>query len=312
MDNKPHYFLRFSLVMLQFFTYLLVSYSAIFFIMHVASGSPLNHETVIPLTSLESSTIALYLQAPLFSQYLSSLKNLILLNWGHSFFNSLDPLIYYVPQALFITLLFTILTVILAVFLSAFLALITVFHPKKWIRRSLLLFILLLGSLPHVVAAPMLFLFASHYVPSIIISSSWLDLPKFSTIVLLLSVPYIALFTKLLYVDLSNTPHWFHLKQLLALGFSIKQSLWQLRYQILSPISRYIGIAIPQLLSGFILVEDLFRIPALGTLSIEAINRRDYPVILVTSMIFSLSIWIFTRLATSIQHKLDPRGGTVL
>ncbi|NIZ46855.1 ABC transporter permease [Entomospira nematocerorum] len=312
MQRITHQIVRIGSIFLQFFIYLVVSYSVIFFIMHAADGSPLNNENTMPLTHAHDSSIARIIEKPLPILYINTFKNFIFFNWGTSFFNSIDSLVYYIPQALSITLLFTVVTVIVSVLLSLFLALIAIFHPKKWLRSLIILFIIFIGSLPHVIIAPILFILISRYMPSIILTSSWFYPPKFFTTIILISLPYTALFAKLIYIDLKEATQWFHLKQLLAMGFSLSQSLWCLRNRLLSPISRYIGIAIPQLLSGFILVEDIFRIPALGSISIEAINRRDYPIILITSMIFSLSIWIFTRLALFLQQKIDPRVGVSL
>ena len=47
----------------------------------------------------------------------------------------------------------------------------------------------------------------------------------------------------------------------------------------LIPVVTVIGLTIPQLIAGSIILESIFTLPGVGILLVEAINQRDYPVI---------------------------------
>jgi peptide/nickel transport system permease protein len=73
------------------------------------------------------------------------------------------------------------------------------------------------------------------------------------------------------------------------------------------PIVTTIGIGIALLISGVVVTETVFAIPGIGRLTVDAILRRDYPVIQGAVLVFS-AIYVFVNLAIDIAYTfLDPR-----
>jgi peptide/nickel transport system permease protein len=73
------------------------------------------------------------------------------------------------------------------------------------------------------------------------------------------------------------------------------------------PIVTVIGIGIAFLIGGAIVTESVFVIPGLGRLTIDAILRRDYPVIQGVVLLFSF-VYVFVNLAVDVLYTLiDPR-----
>jgi peptide/nickel transport system permease protein len=73
------------------------------------------------------------------------------------------------------------------------------------------------------------------------------------------------------------------------------------------PIVTVIGIGIALLISGAIVTETVFAIPGIGRLTVDAILRRDYPIIQGMILIFS-AIYVFINLAVDLSYTLfDPR-----
>lgn len=68
-----------------------------------------------------------------------------------------------------------------------------------------------------------------------------------------------------------------------------------------------IGMSIPQLIAGTIVVENVFAWPGLGTLCIESIFNRDYPVIQIYVLLIGALFVVFNLLFDILQTIIDPR-----
>ncbi|WP_300523792.1 ABC transporter permease subunit, partial [Aminiphilus sp.] len=68
-----------------------------------------------------------------------------------------------------------------------------------------------------------------------------------------------------------------------------------------------LGMSVPQLIAGTVVIENIFAWPGIGRLCISAIFNRDYPVIQAYILIMGV-LFIFCNLAVDILHCLmDPR-----
>jgi peptide/nickel transport system permease protein len=73
------------------------------------------------------------------------------------------------------------------------------------------------------------------------------------------------------------------------------------------PIVTTIGMGVALLLGGVVVTETVFNIPGLGRLTVDAILRRDYPVIQGVILLFS-GIYVFVNLAVDLAYTaIDPR-----
>jgi peptide/nickel transport system permease protein len=73
------------------------------------------------------------------------------------------------------------------------------------------------------------------------------------------------------------------------------------------PIVTTVGLALALLISGVVVTETVFAIPGLGRLTVDAILRRDYPVIQGLILVFSAS-YVLVNLLIDISYTfLDPR-----
>jgi peptide/nickel transport system permease protein len=73
------------------------------------------------------------------------------------------------------------------------------------------------------------------------------------------------------------------------------------------PIVTVIGIGLGLLISGVVVTETVFAIPGIGRLTVDAILRRDYPVIQGVILLFSFA-YVLVNLAVDISYTLlDPR-----
>ena len=73
------------------------------------------------------------------------------------------------------------------------------------------------------------------------------------------------------------------------------------------PIITVIGIGVALLMSGVVITESVFNIPGVGRLVVDAIARRDYPIIQGVMVIFA-AVYVLINLAIDISYSfLDPR-----
>ncbi|MEM7582973.1 MAG: ABC transporter permease [Acidobacteriota bacterium] len=75
----------------------------------------------------------------------------------------------------------------------------------------------------------------------------------------------------------------------------------------LIPLVQRFGVALPILLSGSLIVEVLFSWPGLGQTSVQAIQQRDYPMVLATTALSGCMVVVGNLLADLLQAWLDPR-----
>lgn len=73
------------------------------------------------------------------------------------------------------------------------------------------------------------------------------------------------------------------------------------------PIVTVIGIGFGMLISGVVVTETVFNIPGVGRLTVDAILRRDYPVIQGVVLVFS-AVYVLVNLLVDLSYALfDPR-----
>jgi len=94
----------------------------------------------------------------------------------------------------------------------------------------------------------------------------------------------------------------------LARGLSRRQALWRHAFRnALLPVVTLLGLLLPGLLSGSVIVERIFAWPGLGRLYFDSILSRDYPVVLGLSLIGGVVTLAATLAADIAAAFVDPR-----
>jgi peptide/nickel transport system permease protein len=75
----------------------------------------------------------------------------------------------------------------------------------------------------------------------------------------------------------------------------------------LLPVITLLGLYLPLLFSGSVLVEMVFSWPGMGRVIVDAIFQRDYPVVMATSFIFALVVVVGSLVADVLYAAADPR-----
>lgn len=75
----------------------------------------------------------------------------------------------------------------------------------------------------------------------------------------------------------------------------------------LLPVITLVGLQLGALLSGAVITETVFSWPGIGSLVVEAIHRRDYPVVQATVLCISASYVVLNVLTDLAYARIDPR-----
>jgi peptide/nickel transport system permease protein len=75
----------------------------------------------------------------------------------------------------------------------------------------------------------------------------------------------------------------------------------------LIPVVTLVALTMPQVFGGAIVTEQIFRVPGIGSLLIDAILRNDTPVIMAVTFVLSCLVVLFNLIADLLYGWLDPR-----
>ena len=75
----------------------------------------------------------------------------------------------------------------------------------------------------------------------------------------------------------------------------------------LIPVLTLIGLQLPILVGGAVIMENIFNLPGIGRLLVNALNDRDYPVVSGVNLFFATGVVLLNLLIDLIYPYLDPR-----
>ena len=75
----------------------------------------------------------------------------------------------------------------------------------------------------------------------------------------------------------------------------------------LIPVVTLIGMQLPLLVGGSVIIENIFNLPGLGRLMVNALEERDYPVVSGVNLFFAISVVVGNLIIDLIYPYLDPR-----
>ena len=75
----------------------------------------------------------------------------------------------------------------------------------------------------------------------------------------------------------------------------------------LIPVVTLIGLQLPILVGGSVIIETLFNLPGLGSLFVQSLSNRDYPMVSGINLFFATFILFNNLLIDLLYACLDPR-----
>ena len=233
---------------------------------------------------------------------------------GTSIFTKL-PVTHLIAQRVEPTLALTVCTLLVAVLVAVPLGVLAAARAGTWIDRLVMGFSVLGFSLPVFVLAYILILTFS-------IELDWLPVQGYQSLSegfwewlrhlilpsIALGTVYMALIARITRATMLDVLAHDYVRTAQAKGLTQPAVLVNhaLRNAAV-PIVTVVGIGIALLISGAIVTETVFAIPGIGRLTVDAILRRDYPIIQGVILIFSAT-YVLINLAVDLSYMfLDPR-----
>ncbi len=126
--------------------------------------------------------------------------------------------------------------------------------------------------------------------------------------VIVLTLPNIAYFARFMRSSMLEVIRQDYMTTARSKGLSGRAVLYRhgLRNAML-PMVTVIGLQLPRILGGAVIIEQIFAWPGLGLLAYDAIGRRDYPVILALTMLTGAAVMIINVLVDLVYALIDPR-----
>lgn len=126
--------------------------------------------------------------------------------------------------------------------------------------------------------------------------------------VVVLAVPLIATFARFMRSSMLEVIRQDYISTARAKGLDERAVLYRhaLRNALI-PMVTIVGLQLPRMLSGGVVVEAIFAWPGLGNLAWESILRRDYPIILGITVISGAFLLILNVIVDIVYAMVDPR-----
>lgn len=254
------------------------------------------------------------LDRPFLVQFGTWLWSVLHGDMGVSIFTNL-PVSEMIGQRIEPTAALATFTIILAVAIAVPLGVLAAWKVGSWIDRFVMVLAVTGFSVPvFVIGYVLIFAFAIEYeifpVQGYVSPTEGL-VPFFSHLVLpasALGLVYMALIARITRASVLDVLAQDYIRTARAKGLAENKVL--LGHALKSaaiPIVTIIGIGVALLIGGVVVTESVFAIPGLGRLTVDAILRRDYPIIQGVVLLFSLVYVILNLLIDICYTMLDPR-----
>lgn len=264
--------------------------------------------------ALASLRAELGLDQPLAVQYLRWLGDFLRGDWGRSYSTGL-PVQPLVLERLARSLQLAGLTLLIAVPLAVTLGVVAGLRRDRAADHAISLGSLAVVGLPEFVTGLVLiqvFAFKLHWLPAssaVAPGTSFVDalpqliLPALTATLVL--VAYVARLTRAGVVDEIDQPY---VRTAALKGLSARQVIGRHALRnALRPTITVVAISLGWLISGLVVVENVFNYPGLGRLLIFAIDRRDIPLIQAITLVAVVAYMLANLAADLAVARLDPR-----
>ena len=288
----------------------------VFSLLYIAPGDPaavIAGEQASP-EDVEKIRRGLGLDRPFLSRFGDWSWHILQGDLGTSMFTGL-PVTQLIVQRLEPTLSLMVVTLILAVTIAVPMGVMAAWKAGTWVDRGLMAFAVLGFSVPVFVVGYLLaYIFALEldwfpvqgYTP--LSAGFWPWLENLVLPAIALGCVYIALIARITRASMLEVLQQDYIRTARSKGMGQSGILFiHALKNAAVPIVTVIGIGVALLIGGAVVTESVFAIPGLGRLTIDAIVRRDYPVIQGIVLLFSL-VYVLVNLAVDVLYTLlDPR-----
>ena len=295
----------------RLFTALIVVFGVmtiVFMLIHIVPGDPV--EVMLgesaQVADREALRETLGLNLPLFTQWVNYINGLLHLDLGTSL-HSKRPVIDVLTERIPATSLLAGTSILIALIIALPLGVLAAVRKGSIWDRLAMTFSMLGVAIPNFWMGPILILVFSLWLGWFPVSGDdqmlSLVLPAVT-----LGTALAAILSRMIRASLLEVFNEDYIRAAYARGLLPSTVIWKhaLKNAAL-PVVTILGMQLGALLAGAVITETVFSWPGVGQLTIDAIQKRDYPVIQSCVLLISLS-YVFINLLTDLAYAwLDPR-----
>ena len=287
-----------------------------FFMMRLAPGGPFDTQRHLPPEIERNVAVAYNLDKPVYAQYLLYLNRLAHLDFGPSFRNKDFSVTQLIAEGLPVSARLGLAAITLAVFFGVSLGVTAALNQNRWSDHSVMTLAMVGITIPTFVTAPILTLIFGVY--GIHLFGLDLSLPvggweggslrNMILPVIVLALPQIAVIARLVRGSTIEVLHSNYVLTARAKG--LPSHLIISRHVLraaLVPLVSYLGPAVASLLTGSLIVEQIFGLPGIGRYFVQAAINRDYTLVMGVLIYYATFIILLNLLADVLYAVLDPR-----
>jgi peptide/nickel transport system permease protein len=288
----------------------------VFFLIRLAPGDPVAIIAGEDATAEALATVRarLGLDRPVLEQFVLWIGHMLQGDLGTSIFSNM-PVSRLIAQRVEPTLALTLSTLLVAVCLAIPIGVVAAWKARKLVDRLVMVFAVLGFALPgFLVGYVLIYIFA--------VQLGWLPVQGYRPIgegfwpfaeglilpSIALGMTYMALIARITRASMLEVLAQDYIRTANSKGLATKRVL--LLHALKNagvPIITVIGIGIALLISGVVITETVFNIPGLGRLTVDAVLKRDYPIVQGLILVFA-GAKVLVNLLIDISYVfLDPR-----
>jgi oligopeptide transport system permease protein len=288
---------------------LFVIVTAAFFLMRLAPGGPFDDEQTLPPEVAANLEAAYGLDRPILVQYGNYLAGLLRGDLGPSFRYRDFNVSELIAQGLPVTLALGGTALAVAVLAGVLLGMFAGRRRNRAADHAVMGAALVGLALPNFVVAPLLALVFG-------VQLGWLpvggwdpgDLRYAVLPVATLALPFIAYIARLTRGSLLEVLQSPHIRTARAKGLSERRILWQHAFKpAILPVVSFLGPAAGALLTGSLVVEQVFALPGVGRYFVQGAINRDYTLVMGMVVFYAALIVLLNLLVDLVYGWLDPR-----
>lgn len=280
----------------------------VFFLIHLVPGDPVDvmlGESAQP-ADRSALRVSLGLDRPIHQQWLSFMQGLARFDLGASL-HTQRPVTQVLAERIPATVELAVTSLLVALVIALPLGTIAAVRNNSRWDRFAMGFSMLGVSIPNFWMGPLLILVFSLWLGWLPVSgregAGALILPAFT-----LGSAMAAILSRMIRSSLLETLHEDYIRTARAKGLSgLRVTLHHALRNALLPVITLLGLQLGVLLAGAVITEKVFSWPGIGLLTIESIQRRDYPVVQGAVLLIS-STYVIVNVLTDIFYAwIDPR-----
>ncbi len=282
-----------------------------FFIVRIAPGGPLSAERNLTDVVRRNIEANYHLDEPLIKQYGRYMFDIMRGDLGPSFKYKDYDVNYYIFTSLPKSIVLGLWAMLISVTIGMGIGIIAAVRQNSWIDYLSMGLAVIGISVPLFVIAPVLqliFAVKLKWLPT----SGWYTTGEgYLTIILpavSLSFEYFANIARLTRSSMLETLRSDYIRTAKAKG--MKRSAIIFKHAMkgaLLPVVSYLGPAFAGIITGSVVVEQIFRVPGLGKFFVQSSFNRDYTLIVGVVIVYSVILIVMNFIVDIIYAQLDPR-----